>query len=94
MRIQFLSALVAVSAIGAAAAPAAEYNNKGSLSTINGARSLVARRFTPEAFNRRLADFKRDDDDDDDDDDDEDEDEDSDSSSALFPLARLPTDHP
>ncbi|BCR91129.1 pectate lyase [Aspergillus chevalieri] len=87
MRIQFLSALVAVSAIGAAAAPAAEYNNKGSLSTINGARSLVARRFAPEAFNRRLADFKRDDDDDDDDDDDEDEDEDSDSSSGAVPTS-------
>lgn len=84
MRIQLLSALVAASAIGAAAVPAAEHNNKGSLSTIGGARNLVARRFAPESFNRRLTSFKRDDDDDDDDDD-EDEDEDSSSSSSAVP---------
>lgn len=81
MRIQLLSALVTACAIGAAAAPAAEHN-KGSLSTINGARSLVARRFAPESFNRRLTGFKRDNDDDD-----EDEDEDSSSSSSAVPTS-------
>lgn len=83
MRIQLLSAFIAASAIGAAAAPAVEHNNKGSLTTIKGAREIMARRAAPESFSRRLIKpkFKRNDDDD------EDEDEDSGSSSGPVPTS-------
>lgn len=80
MRFQFLTTILATSAIGAAALPAAEHGNKGSLSSANGRRNVLARHFEPSTFHRHITGLKHRDDSDDDDDS-------SSSSSALIPTS-------